>query len=344
LKPIFAFFIINFFSIIILFPQSGNEFQARHESYRAAFWNVENYFDPWTDSTTTYSEFNQDGNRHWSYKKYAEKRNAIYKTIVAMGEWKPLAILGLAEIENEFVLNDLLANTPLNKMGYRVVHYESDDRRGIDVGFLYQPDEFEVLFSKKIGVRDLEKPDFRTRDILYVKGILGADTLHVFINHWPSRYQGYMNSEPLRLLASSVLQHSTDSICTLNPEAAILIMGDFNDRPENESISRLVADSLACQLFLLPFSCSNQEVKGTIKYQGKWDYFDHILVSKSTANLSTKLTTNGTAFIFAPDFLLEKDEKFNGMKPFRAFIGFKYNGGISDHLPVYVDYISSGKQ
>lgn len=344
MKLFLVFFISTIFSIVNLFSQPEKGFQAKEDNYRAVFWNVENYFDPWTDSTSNYSEFNNDGDRHWSYKKYVEKRNAVYKTIVAMGEWKPLAILGLAEIENEFVLNDLLANTPLNKMGYRVIHYESDDRRGIDVGVLYQPSQFEVFFSKKIKVYDKETPDFITRDLLYVKGLLGGDTLHVFINHWPSRYRGYMNSEPLRLLASSVLQRSTDSICTLNPEAAILIMGDFNDRSENESISRLVADSLACQLFLLTLSCSNQEVKGTIKYQGKWDYFDHLIVSRPLVNEKGKLAVQGTASVFAPGFLLEKDEKFNGVKPFRTFIGFKYNGGVSDHLPVYVDFISSGKQ
>jgi predicted extracellular nuclease len=312
---------------------------------RAVFWNVENYFDPWTDSTSTYSEFNKDGDRHWSYKKYKEKRTSVYKTIVALGEWKPLAIIGLAEIENEFVLNDLLANTPLKEIGYRVIHYESDDDRGIDVGLLYYPGQFELLFSKKIMVRDKENPTFRTRDILYVKGLMGKDTLHVFINHWPSRYRGYLNSEPLRLLASSVLQHSTDSICFLNSDAAILIMGDFNDRSENESISRLVADSMQCQLFLLPLNCSNSEVIGTIKYQGKWDYFDHVLVTKSLTGLGNNLIVkNGNASVFAPDFLLEKDEKFNGLKPFRTFIGFKYNGGVSDHLPVYVDFIHTDRQ
>jgi predicted extracellular nuclease len=341
LKRILVFFITNIFTIIILFSQPEKGFQPQEENYRLAFWNVENYFDPWVDSTSSYTEFNSEGNRHWTYKKYTEKRNTIYKTIVALGEWKPLAILGLAEIENEFVLNDLLANTPLSKMGYRVIHYESDDRRGIDVGVLYQPSQFEVLFSRKIKVKDNENPDFITRDILYVKGLMGSDTLHVFINHWPSRYNVYMNSEPLRLLASSVLQHSTDSICTQNPEASILIMGDFNDRDENESVQQLVADSLSCKLILLPLSCSSQEVKGTIKYQGKWDYFDHFLVSKILLYEDGKLAVSKHASVFAPGFLLEKDEKFNGVKPFRTFIGFKYNGGVSDHLPVYVDLINS---
>jgi len=345
LKFLLAFFILNLFSIVILFSQSEQKTQANVEYYRAAFWNVENYFDSWPDSTTTYSEFNSTGARHWSYNKYREKRNAIYKTILAMGEGKSLAMMGFAEIENEFVLNDLLANTPLNKRGYRVIHYESDDNRGIDVGFMYQPDLFQLLFSKKIIIRDENNLDFRTRDILYVKGLMGGDTLHVFINHWPSRYRGYLNSEPLRLLASSVLQHSTDSICELSSDASILIMGDFNDRTENESVKRLTVDSLACHLFFLPLFCTNQDVKGTIKYQGNWDYFDHILVSKSLVELESNLVAREkAATIFAPDFLLEKDEKFNGVKPFRTFNGFKYNGGISDHLPVYVDLISRNKQ
>ena len=229
-------------------------------------------------------------------------------------------------------------------MNYRIVHYESDDFRGIDVGLLYQPEQFELLFSKKIGVRDPENPDFRTRDILYVKGLMGGDTLHVFINHWPSRYRGYLNSEPLRQLASEVLTHSTDSICSLNSDAAILIMGDFNDRAENESVSRLASDETACPLYLLPLNCTNNDVKGTIKYQGNWDFFDHILVSQSLLIGENDLATQDeSASVFSPDFLLEKDEKFNGVKPKRTFIGFKYNGGVSDHLPVYVDFTTKNR-
>lgn len=307
--------------------------------YRAAFWNVENYFDSFVDSTTSYAEFSKDGERHWTYKKYVIKRTAVYKTILALGGWQPLALIGLAEIENKFVLSDLLANTPLKNMNYRIVHYESDDFRGIDVGLLYQPDQFELLFSKKILVRDKENPDFRTRDILYVKGLLGGDTLHVFINHWPSRYRGFLNSEPLRLLASRVLTHSTDSICNLNPDAAILIMGDFNDRAENESVSRLASKETSCPLNLLSLNSANNEVKGTIKYQGNWDFFDHILVSQTLIKGKNSLVVlENTASVFAPDFLLEEDVKFNGTKPKRTFVGFKYNSGISDHLPVYVDF------
>lgn len=343
MKSILTFFLINIFSIFNLFCQSEQGVDVNRNYYRAAFWNIENYFDSFTDSTSNYTEFNYDGDRHWNYDKYESKRTAIYKTIIAMGEWQPLSILGLAEIENEFVLRDLLANTPLKSMGYRIVHYESDDNRGIDVGLLYHPSQFEVLFSKKMIIRDKENPDFRTRDILYVKGLMGYDTLHVFINHWPSRYRGYMNSEPLRLLASGILKNATDSICLLNSGAAILIMGDFNDRAENESVRRLSNEDFSCQLFLLSLNCSNKDVKGTIKYQGKWDYFDHILVSKKLLEFKSGLVIRKeSATIFAPDFLLEKDEKFAGIKPKRAFIGFKYNGGISDHLPVYVDFIHSG--
>jgi len=329
-------------SIAALQCQPEKNSIANGKYYRAAFWNVENYFDSFVDSTSTYSEFSWNGNRHWTYKKYEKKRTAIYKTIMALSGWQPLAMIGLAEIENEFVLRDLLANTPLKNLGYKIVHYESDDFRGIDVGLIYQPNQFELHFSKKILVRDKEDSAFRTRDILYVKGLMGGDTLHVFINHWPSRYRGYLNSEPLRILASKALEHNTDSICNLNPEAAILIMGDFNDRAENESVSRLAEGDLSCPLILLSLNCANHDVKGTIKYQGNWDFFDHILVSKSLMTGSRNLIIpDGDASVFTPGFLLEKDEKFNGVKPKRTFIGFKYNGGISDHLPVYVNFVTN---
>lgn len=335
-------FLFNLFQVTVIIPEAGFNPDADYKFYRAVFWNIENYFDNFADSTTTYNEFDYDGERHWSFAKYKSKRTAIYKILVALGEGQPPALVGLAEIENDFVLRDLLANTPLKGKGYKIIHYESEDRRGIDVGMIYQPEQFDVVFSKKISIMDKSNPNFRTRDILYAKGLLGGDTLHVFINHWTSRYSGYLSSEALRVIASAVLQHNTDSIFSAQENAAILIMGDFNDSAENESIQMLNRETQATNLRLLPLNSQNKNVKGTIKYQGKWDYFDHILVSSSLldgiGNIQVK---NKVGTVFTHEELLEKDEKYTGLKPKRTFIGYKYNGGISDHLPVFVDFVKS---
>lgn len=330
--------ILLLFSVINLNAQQSAEDESCNEYYRVAFWNVENYFDAETDSTKKYSEFNKGGERNWTPTKYQAKRNNIYKTMTAMGGWIPLTMIGFAEIENEFILTDLIESTPLRDFNYKVIHYESNDLRGIDVGFVYLADKLTILFSKKIPIIDSTDANFTTRDILYVKGLLGSDTLHIFINHWTSRYRGFAQSEPLRVLAASVLRKTTDSICKQNPESAILIMGDLNDNANNESISLFVQDTSTCSFVDLPLKISNNEVKGTLKFQGKWDIFDHLIVSRHLLESNNGLAIkNQTGNVFSPDFLLEKDEKYLGIKPKRTYLGYKYNAGISDHLPVYID-------
>ncbi|MBC8319329.1 MAG: endonuclease [Bacteroidetes bacterium] len=306
-----------------------------NEKYRIMFYNVENYFDALHDSLSTYNEFTPDGDLHWTHYKYVEKRNNIYKVIKAIGQWKPVAIVGLAEIENEFVISDLINNTPLAKDGYDYVHYDSDDFRGIDVGLIYHKASFTLLYSAKVVISDPKNPDFTTRDLLYVKGLLDADTLHVVVNHWTSRYRGYLESELLRVLASKKLLELTDSICAGNDKANIVLMGDFNDNPENKSM-QLITNSSVCGFNNMELISSNPGVLGTLKYNGNWSNFDQILVTNSILNGTNGLQST-TARIFDADFLLESDIKHFGVKTFRTNIGFKYHGGFSDHLPVYFD-------
>ena len=307
------------------------------DAHRIVFYNVENFFDPFVDTLTTYNEFVPDGMRHWTYSRYTDKRNKIYKVITGLGGWQYPSIVAFAEIENRFVLEDLVASTPLKNAGYEIIHYESKDERGIDVGLIYLSDHFKPVHSQIISVTFESDTSDKTRDILYVKGYLGNDSLHLFINHWPSRYGGFMATNPLRIAASKTLLKVCDSVCLADSNAKVLIMGDFNDDRENESMKMLETESV-CGLQILQMVFKNKEVKGTLKYQGNWDVFDHIIVSGALLNSESGIRlAGGSGHVFDAPFLLENDERYLGMKPFRTYTGYKYNKGFSDHLPVFVD-------
>jgi len=307
-------------------------------SFRIAFYNTENYFDPFVDSTSKYNEYTPDSERYWSENRYHTKRDHIYKVIAALGGWGWPSVVGFAEIENRFVLEDLIRNTPLKNANYRILHYESNDHRGIDVGMIYNKKEVSILYSRAIGLYNDEGQKQATRDILYAKILIKGDTLHLFLNHWPSRYGGMLQSAPFRALAANTLKHETDSVCIADGHPNILIMGDFNDDPEDESIQLLTSENNLCNLVDLQYIPDGYPVKGTLKYQSDWNVFDQVLVSGSLYNGEKNLSVkNGKAYIFSQNFLLEQDERYLGMKPKRTYNGFKYNGGFSDHLPVYVD-------
>lgn len=315
-----------------------DDFESFDFQHRIVFYNVENYFDPFIDSTTSYNEFTAEEERHWNYSRYKSKRSRLYKVITALGGWNSPSIIGFAEIENRFVLEDLIENTPLKNTNYQIIHHESIDHRGIDVGLIFNADKVEILYEKPIRLIKEDSTEFTTRDILYVKSLIATDTLHLFINHWPSRYGGMLQSAPFRQLAATTVKIITDSICNADSTANILLTGDFNDDPENKSIQILTGSEMGCSLQNLKLSTSNISVKGTLKYQSDWNYFDQIIVSDNMLSHDNSLKiVNNTGHIFDASFLLEEDEKNLGMKPKRTYIGFKYNGGFSDHLPVYLD-------
>lgn len=307
-------------------------------NYRFVFYNLENYFDTEIDTSRTYNEYTPQGELHWTENKYTEKRSKIFQVLTAIAEWEPITLIGFVEIENAFVLQDLINSTPLSRENYQFVHFESSDFRGIDVGLIYHADRFSLLTSKKITVKDPNDPDFTTRDILYVKGLIAGDTLHVFVNHWVSRWRGVMESQYLRVLCAEVLRKELDSICLKRPDANILLMGDFNDNPTNKSILILSENSESCPMFSVATNTTNKDVRGTLKYGSEWSYFDQFLVSGALFSEKTNLMLKReSGRVFDASFLLEKDEKHMGLKPKRTHIGYKYNGGFSDHLPIFID-------
>ncbi|MBI5540531.1 MAG: endonuclease [Bacteroidia bacterium] len=313
--------------------------------FRVVSYNVENYFDPFNDSLTNDEDFTPEGNHFWTWNKYKDKQNKIYKVLSAVGGWELPEIVGLYEVENEFVLKDLLKNTPLKWRNYEIVHKESPDRRGIDVAMLYRSDKFK-LFSKQfmpiIFAFDTTK---KTRDILYAKGCTkDLDTLHIFVNHWPSRLGGQTESDMNRQAVAKILRNKIDSIFLANPLSNIIVMGDFNDEPDNISITEILKaghnyDSVSPgNLYNLAWYMKEKKGMGSLKYQGEWGLIDQIMVSSSLLLKTNSIfTSTENAKVFKADFLTEPDEAFIGDKPFRTFIGFKYHAGFSDHYPIFID-------
>lgn len=306
--------------------------------FRIAFYNVENLFDVQADSSISYHQFDTGGDHHWNESRYRKKLMMIYKTLVALAGKQSVALIGLAEVENEKVLMDLISKTPLHRNDFKIIHFESPDRRGIDVALLYDETKFNPLYATRIPVINPDDPTFRTRDILYAKGLFLKDTLHVFVNHWPSSYSGLMRNRPKRMLAARRLKLTIDSILFLNPGANLLIMGDFNEPPNGPSIKFLTETDHPYPLVKLIPRTVFRHAKGSIKRGSVWSVYDQIIVSKSLITDSAGLFVKDKSFhIFDVGFLLERDFKYSGWKVFRSYQGFKYHGGISDHLPVYVE-------
>ncbi|MBI3135958.1 MAG: endonuclease [Bacteroidetes bacterium] len=339
---------LTIFLILLLnnFAFSQNP-QEDKSGIRIMFYNVENLFHPENDSLKNDDEFTEEGTRHWTYQRYNDKLAKIGKTAIAIGGWEPPAVIGLCEVENLQCLKDLVYNSPLKEFGYNVVHQESKDSRGIDVAFIYRPEHFKLLgyYSYELIFPINPGP---SRDILYMKGLVGKDTLHLFVNHWPSRYGGQLATEPKRQFAALTLRQKFDSLMTLDPGAYILAMGDFNDHPDDVSMHELLRaqkDSASLKTGdLMNLIWQYENSKGTHNYQHEWGILDQFIVTQSlsmgTAGLYAPLNR---AQIFDADYLLEPESDGIGKTTNRTYDGFTYHGGYADHLPVYMDVIIQPK-
>jgi hypothetical protein len=311
------------------------------------WYNTENFYDTFDDPLTDDNEFLPGSQHHWTMKRYKEKIEHIYKVIISNSPQPPV-LIGLAEIENKKVLNDLIQTTPLIKFNYHFIHYDSPDPRGIDVALLYRQDLFRPIKNFPISVHfpfDLKR---KTRDILYVKGIIGiSDTIHVFVNHWPSRRGGENKSAPYRMYVARLLKSKTDSVFNSFQDSKILIIGDFNDEPDDESIV-LGLKALAykgaaekSKLYDLSFTWLKNTISiGTSKYKGQWSVIDQIIVSSALLDKKIKgiKCLPASAKIDTSQYLLKDDNIYSGEIPYRTYSGYKYIGGFSDHLPIYLDF------
>lgn len=309
------------------------------DSVTVAFWNLENFFDPFVDSTLVYNDYTEEGSQHWTTKRFYQKRNNIYKAILAFSHNQAMGIIGVCEVENDYVLNAVFRMTPLKRFNYRWVHYEGPDRRGIDPAIVYSMDRFQLLYSEAVPYRNPDNPDMVSRDILYAKFFdYRSDTLHCFVNHWPSKYRGELETVDARNCAASILRHQVDSILRVTPEAKILIMGDFNDTPDAPCISQVLGaksvDEGEGPLYNLFTNTRVLGFEGTLKYQESWMVFDQIMVTRSLLESRTLHCDPSGARIVHDEMLLKDDLTYHGKKLNRTYVGPKYYGGFSDHLPV----------
>lgn len=327
-----------------VFQQSGGGKRGL-DALRVMFYNTENLYDPIDDSLTADEEYAAGGMRGWSFNRMKRKIINLSKVILSVGGWDPPEIIGLCEVENRYVLYQLTYESPLKNFGYKIVHYNSPDPRGIDVAMIYRPEKFRVISSMPIPIRFPFDTASRTRDILFVKGVaFERDTLNIFVNHWPSKFGGAEATIPKRNYVASVLRAITDSMLAANPNCNILIMGDLNDTPQDESVSKILRakmDSLGLapnDLYDLLAGAGIAWNKGTIKFQETWEAIDHIIISRPLLTNAKGLHTSPHGLkIFDAPFLLQDDEAWFGKKPFRTYYGAQYIGGFSDHLPVYLD-------
>lgn len=294
-------------------------------------YNVENLFDVEDDPAIHDEDFLPQGKLRWTADRYRHKLDQLAKAITWAGSGPPV-LLGLAEVENEGVLRDLVRTAPLSKAGYAIVHFDSPDERGIDVALLVRRDFAQVLKEEPLQVN---LGHDRTRDVLYAElQLADGGKLHMLMNHWPSRGGGVEMSAPKRMAAAKVVRRKVDGILQQDPGAKVLIMGDFNDHPRDASIQAglKAACGLDEKADLFDLMCMGQQPNsGSYQYDGKWDYLDQMIVSRALLNGNG--VTVRSAKAFHDDRLLFRHPKY-GPSPNKTYSGGHYKGGFSDHLPV----------
>ncbi len=304
------------------------------------FYNVENLFDTKNDPRTDDEDFTPSGDNRWDEERYHTKLERI---VDALSEFeKPPLMIGLAEIENRAVLEDLIMEGEFKNTNYAIAHFDSPDRRGIDVALIYDQSAFKLVKSYKMPVKMDDNPNFVTRDILYVEGELsGGIKTHVFVNHWSSRRGGELKTEPRRVEAAKILREKVDEILVADEDANIIILGDFNDHPTDKSLK----DALHAKesgyegkgdLINLLFD-EHINGEGTSVYDNDWAVLDQIIISQAIYDGKSGLSVKGKdAEIIRREELIFKNRSTGHEKPNATYGGRKYYGGYSDHLPVYI--------
>lgn len=305
-------------------------------------YNVENLFDTVDDPKTKDEEFLPEGRKNWTKERYEIKLAHLAKVILAMNNGKGPDILGLVEVENKQVIEDLIQTEGMKKQNYSIVHSESSDIRGIDCALIYKEKVFSVIQSKAYPVEMENEPNYITRDVLWVNGEFNnCEKAHFLINHWPSRRGGLATSAPRRASAARTARAICDDILKQNPKANIFVLGDFNDEPNNESISDILRarstynSNFSSDLYN-PFYSINDSITGSYKYRSFWNMLDQVIVSSATIQEKTKVKyIENSAKVFAEPWMRETNPKYIDA-PLRTFGGNKYLEGYSDHFPVYI--------
>jgi len=318
------------------------------KNYKVAiigFYNLENFYDTVDNPTVNDDEFTPNGRKNYNSEIYWDKVQKLATVISQMGvDINPdgPAILGVAEIENDTVLNDLVNHPLLKKRGYKIIHYDSKDARGVDVALLYNPKYFTPEQSDKLFVQLPEgsKDSYFTRDVLWVKGKLDGETIHVYVNHWPSRLGGEERSAPARKAAALVCKNHIDSIAKITPDPKVVIMGDLNDDPVSPSVA-IVLNAKGKEKDVRKGGLFNPWIElykkgiGTVAYQDAWGLFDQILISYPWLSKDQSGWFYYRQHIFNREYMVENIGKYKGY-PMRTWDGNRYRGGYSDHFPTYI--------
>lgn len=309
-----------------------------------AFYNLENLFDTINQEGVVDEEFIPRGKKMWTPDRYLEKLDNMARVIslIGVGDSTPegAVLLGVCELENAGVMEDLAGTDILKDRNYKFVHYDSPYYRGMDVALFYQAKYFTVLSSSSHELNIPEIENFTTRAQLLVSGILDDDTIHVIVNHWPSRRGGEEGSRHLRVAAAELTRSMADSLFNINPQAKIIVMGDLNDDPINESVKNTLSthkdpEGMKKYQFYNPFENLHTEDYGSLAYRGAWNLFDQVLVSMALTGKDNSSYKIYDANIFKREFLIQQEGKYKGY-PWRTYSYDNYIGGYSDHLPVYI--------
>ena len=316
---------------------------AQNDRFAIVFYNVENLFDTIDNPETKDEEFTPQGSKKWNTEKYNKKLQDLARVLSSVTPGSLPEIIGLAEIENLEVLTDLIKTPPLSKGNYGIIHENSPDARGIDVALLYRKDRFKYTSHKSIQVIFPFDSTLRTRDILYVSGkATDGKDIHFYVNHWSSRSGGEKQTETQRMFSAVALRRNMDILLTKDSKSRIVIMGDLNDEPTNQSLMNVLQASnkrkniLLSDLYNLFYDYHNLGKGGSYYYQGTWNMLDHIIISHNLLNQKDFYSCDyDSGKVLMEDWMLYEEKNGNKI-PNRTYIGNKYTGGISDHLPVYL--------
>ncbi len=317
--------------------------------YKVVFYNLENLFDTINDPNKNDEEYLPEGARKWTTYRYNQKLNNMSRVLFDLSakDHNFPAVIGVSEIENRLVLEDLLAAPKLAKTNYRIVHYDSPDRRGVDCAFFYRPDKFQLEGSEAHKISFPGRPNFLTRDLVAMWGKIEGEPFYFIVSHWPSRLGGKERSQYSRDFVAERCKQICDSVRTANPATKVVIMGDFNDDATDKSITDVLGakgdiKKLNSNDMYNPFYSMLKAGYGTLAYRDAWNLFDNIVVSENLATGSTGTLkvqrARGSKYygnIFIAPYMIQKEGQYKNY-PLRSFVGSNFQNGFSDHFPVYI--------
>lgn len=323
--------------------------EKKFQIHTIAFYNCENLFDTIRDPKIYDEEWTPNGAQAWTKKKYEKKIDNLTRVMSQIGtDDNPNmpVIIGVAEVENRGVLEDLVQAPAMRGGNYGIVHYDSPDRRGIDVGLLYDKKHFKptststhtlYIYDQLRENKEGDKKRIYTRDQLLVSGLLDGEELHFIVNHWPSRVGGEKASSPNREAAAALNMKIIDSLQRINPQAKIITMGDMNDGPYNASIKKVLKakgkkEDVQPQGLFNPMEKMAKDGLGTLAYRDAWDIFDQMILTEAYLQQGYDSWKYWKAKIYKKPFMIQSTGQYKGY-PLR---NSNSEPGFSDHFPVCI--------